>query len=238
MDEQKNMPPIYVVSGGKGVAGHTIVETILIQYPDNMIPVIVEPDVLKIEQIEEITERVKASNGAIAHSMVNHNMRKALVKSCEAKAIPNFDLVGGLADYLDKTLDIRPVEQPGLFRLRNIEYFRRVRAIEFTISHDDGTSIQISGVTNGVHQQRLVGGPYQVFVRWSEPSTTIEEHKKQLAETIALVKQGIESGDIPAGANWMKRLERAQNSDRIAIMANRLGPIPKADRIRNKHNGR
>ena len=138
MADNSSMPPIYIVSGGKGVAGHTIVETILIQYPDNKIPVIIEPAVFSIEQIEEITDRVAEANGAIAHTMVNQGMRKAVIESCIQKGIPHFDLVGGLAEYLDTTLDIRPVEQPGLFRLRNIEYYRRVRAIEFTMAHDDG----------------------------------------------------------------------------------------------------
>lgn len=138
MEERKNMPPIYVVSGGKGVAGHTIVETMLIQYPDNKIPVIVEPEVLTTEQVDEITDKVAAVNGAIAHTMVDHEMRRFLRETCLQKNIPHFDLIGGLSDYLDQTLDIRPVDQPGLFRLRNIEYFRRVRAIEFTMAHDDG----------------------------------------------------------------------------------------------------
>ena len=138
MDKKKYMPPIYVVSGGKGVAGHTIVETMLIQYPDNKIPVIVEPEVKSLQQIDDITDQVVSANGAIAHTMVNHEMRRILIEACEQKNIPHFDLVGGISDYLDKTLDIRPVEQPGLYRLRNIQYFRRVRAIEFTMSHDDG----------------------------------------------------------------------------------------------------
>lgn len=138
MEESKNMPPIYVVSGGKGVAGHTIVETMLIQYPDNKIPVIVEPEVLTQEQVEKITDKVVAKNGTIAHTMVNREMRQILIETCNMKNIPHFDLVGGLSDYLDQTLDIRPVDQPGLYRLRNIEYFRRVRAIEFTMAHDDG----------------------------------------------------------------------------------------------------
>ena len=138
MVDKNNMPPIYVVSGGKGIAGHTIVETMLIQYPDNKIPVIVEPEILTQQQIDDITDKVSESNGAIAHTMVNHNMRKLLREACLQKNIPHFDLIGGLSDYLDQVLDIRPVEQPGLFRLRNIEYFRRVRAIEFTMAHDDG----------------------------------------------------------------------------------------------------
>ena len=138
MKENKIMPPIYVVSGGKGVAGHTIVETMLIQYPDNKIPVIVEPEVKSPEQVDEITNQVVEVKGAIAHTMVNHEMRRIVIEACEKKNIPHFDLIGGLSDYLDQTLDIQPVEQPGLYRLRNIQYYRRVRAIEFTMAHDDG----------------------------------------------------------------------------------------------------
>jgi regulator of PEP synthase PpsR (kinase-PPPase family) len=138
MEKKKRMPPIYVISGGKGVAGHTLVETLLIQYPDNKIPVIMEPEVLTADQVEKITDRVLENKGVVVHTMVNHKMRKILIQVCEKKKIPNFDLVGGLSDYLDQTLDIRPVDQPGLYRLRNIEYFRRVRAIEFTMAHDDG----------------------------------------------------------------------------------------------------
>lgn len=136
------MPPIYVVSGGKGVAGHTIVETMLIQYPDNKIPIIVEPEVVTDFQVEEITNKVLQTGGAIAHTMVDHKMRKVVIEACERKQIPHFDLVGEISDYLDKTLDIRPVNQPGLYRLRNIEYFRRIRAIEFTMAHDDGQNAE------------------------------------------------------------------------------------------------
>lgn len=138
MKQERNMPPIYIVSGGKGVAGHTIVETMLIQYPENKIPVIVEPEVLSDWQVEEITDKVLETKGAIVHTMVNRKMRKIVIETCERKNIPHFDLVGGISDYLDQTLDIRPVEQPGLYRMRNIEYFRRIRAIEFTMAHDDG----------------------------------------------------------------------------------------------------
>ena len=138
MEENKGMPPIYIVSGGKGVAGHTIVETMLIQYPDNRIPLIMEPEIRTDEQVKEITNKAVESKGAVVHTMVDHHMRKKLTDACNQKNIPHFDLVGGLFDYLDKTLDIRPIDQPGLFRLRNIEYFRRVRAIEFTMAHDDG----------------------------------------------------------------------------------------------------
>ena len=142
MSENNSMPPIYIVSGGKGLAGQNIVEIMLIQYPDNKIPIITEPEVQTPERVEEITNNVLLTNGVIVHTMVSHKMRKVVVDACEKKGIRHFDLLGGLSDYLDKTLDIRPVEQPGLFRLKNIEYFRRIKAIEFTIAHDDGQNYE------------------------------------------------------------------------------------------------
>ena len=95
MAEDKKMPPIYVVSGGKGVAGHTIVETMLIQYPDNKIPIIMEPEVLTADRVEEITNRVVETKGAIVHTMVDHKMRRVVTEACDRTNIPHFDLVGG-----------------------------------------------------------------------------------------------------------------------------------------------
>ena len=85
MEDRENMPPIYVVTGGKGVAGHTIVETMLIQYPDNKIPIIMEPEVFTRERVEEITNNVVATNGAVVHTMVDHTMRKVVINACEEK---------------------------------------------------------------------------------------------------------------------------------------------------------
>jgi regulator of PEP synthase PpsR (kinase-PPPase family) len=138
MEEKSNMPPIYIVSGGKGIAGHTLVESMLIQYPDHKIPVVIEPEVSTQEQIDKITDKVVQNNGVIAHTMVDHMARRKLIDTCELKEIRHFDLVGNMSDYLDTVLDMKPVEQPGLFRLRDMEYYRRVRAIEFTMQHDDG----------------------------------------------------------------------------------------------------
>jgi [pyruvate, water dikinase]-phosphate phosphotransferase / [pyruvate, water dikinase] kinase len=46
--------------------------------------------------------------------------------------------MGELAAYLDEQLDVQPLQHPGLYRKINQEYFERIDAIEFTLSHDDG----------------------------------------------------------------------------------------------------
>lgn len=137
-DEQKSPPPIYVVSGGKGVAGDSVVQSVLIQFPNSMVPVIIQPDVHTIERVEEVVNLALKTNGVIVHTMVNAEIRKILVSVCNTKGVRHFDLVGGLSDYLSDLLQIQPISKPGLYRLQHIDYFQRVEAIEFTMRHDDG----------------------------------------------------------------------------------------------------
>ena len=54
-DESK-IKPIFVISGGKGIAGHTMVHSLIIQYPDNKIPVKVIPNIQSKEKIEEVVK--------------------------------------------------------------------------------------------------------------------------------------------------------------------------------------
>jgi hypothetical protein len=137
--EMKNTPPpIYVVSGGKGLAGDAVVQSILIQFSNSMVPVIIQPDVLSLERVEAVVNQALETNGVIVHTMVDPDMRKLLVCKCDQKNVKHFDLVGGLSDYLSELLQIKPIRKPGLYRLSHIDYFKRVEAIEFTMKHDDG----------------------------------------------------------------------------------------------------
>ena len=133
-----SLPPIYVVSGGKGIAGDTVVQSILIQFPNNKIPIIIVPDVLTEKKVDETVATAQKSNGVIVHTMVDPEVRKLLVNACTVKGIRHFDLVGDLSNYLETLLHMTPISKPGLYRLSHIDYFQRIESIEFTVRHDDG----------------------------------------------------------------------------------------------------
>lgn len=139
MDTSKATPaPIYVVSGGKGIAGDSVVQSILIQFPNNNVPVIIVPDVLTVEKVRGTVEMALNTKGVIVHTMVNPEIRKILVEACNQKQVMHFDLTGGLSDYLSELLHTKPISKPGLYRLSHLDYFKRIEAIEFTLMHDDG----------------------------------------------------------------------------------------------------
>lgn len=144
MDYQKKLlpAPIYVVSGGRGIAGNNLVQSLLIQYPDNNIPVIIVPRVDDEDQIFDIVMKAKTDGGLIAHTMVNPDLRKIMNQMCEEFGVRKVDLMGELADYLDQVLEVEPLKHPGLYRELNYQYFDRIDSIEFTLSQDDGMSPQ------------------------------------------------------------------------------------------------
>lgn len=133
-----SLPPIYIVSGGKGIAGDSVVQSILIQFPNNKIPIIIVPDVITSAKIDEAVENAVQTHGVIVHTMVDPESRALLVKACEQKGIRHFDLVGDLSNYLEVLLHMAPISKPGLYRLSHIDYFQRIESIEFTVRHDDG----------------------------------------------------------------------------------------------------
>jgi [pyruvate, water dikinase]-phosphate phosphotransferase / [pyruvate, water dikinase] kinase len=137
-DQGKKISPIYIVSGGKGLAGDAVVQSVLIQFPNNKIPVIIVPDVLNQEKIDDIISKALVTSGVIVHTMVDPDARKMLIDSCVQRGVNHFDLVGDLSDYLSNLLNTKPISKPGLYRLSNIAYFQRVEAIDFTLKVDDG----------------------------------------------------------------------------------------------------
>jgi len=130
--------PIYVVSGGKGLAGNNMVLSLLIQYPNNNVPVIIVPQINNEQQLLELVEKVKREGGLITHTMVNRQLRDYLCRICNDSGVKHIDYMGELADYLDEKLDIPSLQTPGLYREINQQYFDRIEALEFTLNHDDG----------------------------------------------------------------------------------------------------
>lgn len=130
--------PIFIVSGGKGIAGHTMVESLIIQYPNNKLNIKIVPDVQSEERIVEVVTMIKQKGGILTHTMVNARLRHFLIAECKRQQVVEIDFMGKLADYLESELGLKSQMVPGLYRRINEQYFNRIEAIEFTLNHDDG----------------------------------------------------------------------------------------------------
>lgn len=132
------MPHIYVVSGGKGLAGDAVIKSLLVQFPNHRVPVTIVPDIQTEDEARKVLTEAKNNHGVIVHTMVDKKMRITLNNLCKSMKVPSFDLIGDLSDYLSEQLQTEPINQPGLFRKLHQEYFDRIKAIEYTLNTDDG----------------------------------------------------------------------------------------------------
>lgn len=134
----KSFSPIYIVSGGKGIAGHVMIHSLIIQYPDHKIPVEIFPDIHSQEEIEKVVKKAKQNDALICHTLVRTSVRTELIEECRKMGVDTIDFMGPLEGYLEQKYDLKSVEEPGLYRRVNAQYFDRIDAMEYTLTHDDG----------------------------------------------------------------------------------------------------
>lgn len=77
-----------------------------------------------------------------------------------------------------------------LRHLKGAEPWGRLQNGQITLSHPDGTSIEIGNVTNGTGNHLVEGGPYTVWVRWKKPQQTVEEYRAALSQYRDQLKSG------------------------------------------------
>ena len=93
-------------------------------------------------QILKILDKAKNNkNSVILYTIVDNNLAKYLANAGEKKKIPCFSVLGNLILNFSKILNQRASHQPSGQHILNDEYYDRIEAIQFTMSHDDGNSI-------------------------------------------------------------------------------------------------
>jgi regulator of PEP synthase PpsR (kinase-PPPase family) len=90
-------------------------------------------------QIIKILEIAKKNeNSIILYTIVDNGLAKFLANQSEDKGLPCFGVLGNLILSFSKLLNQRASHQPSGQHVLNEEYYQRIEAIQFTMSHDDG----------------------------------------------------------------------------------------------------
>ena len=93
-------------------------------------------------QILKILEDAKKNeNPVILYTIVDNNLAKYLGNVSDKKKIPCFGVLGNLILNFSKILNQKASHEPSGQHALNDEYYERIEAIQFTMSHDDGNLI-------------------------------------------------------------------------------------------------
>jgi regulator of PEP synthase PpsR (kinase-PPPase family) len=132
--------PIFIISGGAGALGKHVARIALSQFAGPNPPMIVIPQVCNRDQVAEAIAQVVSKRGIIIHTMVDPKMRQALIQLAQEYQITAIDTIGDPLGELATMLGQAPLGQPGLYQGGNETYQERIKAIEYTVDHDDGRS--------------------------------------------------------------------------------------------------
>ena len=91
------------------------------------------------QQVDKIIkEGMERSNPIVLYTIVENKLAKYLSKKSGENKIPCFGVLGSLILDFSKLLNQRAIHKPSAQHVLDEDYYRRIEAIQFTMSHDDG----------------------------------------------------------------------------------------------------
>jgi regulator of PEP synthase PpsR (kinase-PPPase family) len=129
---------IHLVSDSTGETVGSVARAALAQFDD------VEPEefiwtlVRSTAQLEKVIEGIRENPGAVMYTLVDNGLRDVLKLECAKRGLPCIavlaNVVNELSSYLGEEIHALPGRQHAL----DEDYFSRVDAINYSLTHDDG----------------------------------------------------------------------------------------------------
>ena len=136
---------LHLVSDSTGETNASVARACLVQFED------VEPiehvwSMIRTDrQVAKVVAGIEANPGVVIFTLVDERIRAQLVDSCRARGVPCIPVLDpvltAFADYLHAEAGHRPGRQHAL----DADYFARIAAMDFAMSHDDGQSMHDLG---------------------------------------------------------------------------------------------
>jgi len=136
------MHQIFVASDGTGRTAEQAVRAAMTQFPDQDIEILRFSDIRTNLQIQQLVQQAIEMKAFIVHTLVSDKLREELFRVARLHDVETIDLMGPLLDRMSDQFSVNPSEQPGLFRVINESYFRRIETMQFAFNHDDGKRVE------------------------------------------------------------------------------------------------
>jgi [pyruvate, water dikinase]-phosphate phosphotransferase / [pyruvate, water dikinase] kinase len=129
---------LHLVSDSTGETVGMVARACLVQFKDVDPVEHLWPMVRSESQVEDILGSVGEHPGFVIYTLVDEKVRQALEEGCRELQIPCLavldPIVAAFGAYLNATIDGRPGRQ----HVMDAEYFDRIEAMHYVLSHDDG----------------------------------------------------------------------------------------------------
>ncbi|WP_409301736.1 pyruvate, water dikinase regulatory protein [Peribacillus sp. SCS-155] len=129
---------IYVVSDSVGETAELVTKAAASQFAGTSFTIKRIPYVEDKQNVDEIISLAKLNGAMIAFTLVRPEIREYMKAQAAEENIPAFDIIGPLMSMLQDRAKSSPLNEPGMVRKLDDQYFKRIEAIEFAVKYDDG----------------------------------------------------------------------------------------------------
>ena len=131
---------LHLVSDSTGDTVHSVARACLVQFENSDAIEHIWSMVRTRAQIERVVTGVGANPGVVLYTLVDESLRMPLVEGCRKLRVPAIPVLDPVIAALGAHLGRAARGLPGQQHLLNSEYFQRIDAMTFALSHDDGQS--------------------------------------------------------------------------------------------------
>ncbi|WP_203227631.1 pyruvate, water dikinase regulatory protein [Calorimonas adulescens] len=129
---------IYAVSDSIGETAEEVAKAAAVQFNSHVKEIKRIPNLTDINMVDELIDRIKSSNALIVYTVIIPEIKERLIKRTMEYNIPAVDILGPVIENMERLTGLKSKHEAGLLRKMNLEYFKRVDAIEFAVKNDDG----------------------------------------------------------------------------------------------------
>ncbi len=129
---------IHVVSDSLGETGEMVARAAAAQFEADAFVIERLPKITTAEQLHEVVQSHCGEHCLFLYTLVNDELCAEMRRLVAAGGINAVDLLGPAVDLLHRVTGHEPTGEAGAVRRTDEEYFDRIEAMEFAVSHDDG----------------------------------------------------------------------------------------------------
>lgn len=141
MTAERTTYTIFILSDSTGETAATMIRAALVQYDQKEVNIQRCKNIRSEEQVKQLVEECFEKRGMIAFTFASPILRQKVAELCVEKSIPAIDFLGPLIETLDHFFGVPSAKKIGALRQTDDMYFKRIEAIEYTVRHDDGKTL-------------------------------------------------------------------------------------------------
>lgn len=93
-------------------------------------------------QVQKVVAGVEANPGVVLFTLVDERIRSSLIEACSRLAVPCIAVLDPVLEAFGEFLDAKAGHRPGRQHRLDADYFARIAAMDFAMTHDDGQAME------------------------------------------------------------------------------------------------